>query len=171
MFTVNTPSSQTCGESHCSKRNRRDDSLTFLFYKASFRSASVKWCHVETRLGLLGHLGLHSLRRPLRCCLTDLLQQVVHLEAERLDLFVPGGQRLSSWPERKHRALSLLKLQRYREQQRGLEMIGLTLKVDDAIYLVDEAVHTTLCDHLGGDFLSLIRHTRSLIKSTLLTAI
>lgn len=110
--TVNTPSSQTCRESHCSGRDKGHDSLTFLFGKASFRSASVK-CDPEGGPCLLGHLGLHSLCRPLGCRLTDLLQQVVHLEAERLDLFVPGGQRLPSWQERKHTALRLLKRQRY----------------------------------------------------------
>lgn len=43
-----------------------------------------------------------------------------------------------------------------------LEKIRLTLKVDDAVYLVDETVHTTLCDHLGGDFLGLRTNTKSL---------
>lgn len=55
----------------------------------------------------------------------------------------------------------LLKCHRYWAQLHRLEKIILTLKVDDAVYLVDEAVHTTFCDHLGGDFFCLSTKAKS----------
>lgn len=54
-----------------------------------------------------------------------------------------------------------------------LEKIRLTLKVHDAVDLVDKAVHTALCDHLGGDFLCLrteFNHQSSLFVTLLKTS-
>lgn len=42
--------------------------------------------------GSLGHLRLHGLCCPLWCRLTNLFQQVIHLETKGLDLFVPRRQ-------------------------------------------------------------------------------
>lgn len=57
--------------------------------------------HSDSGAPSLSHLGLHGLRCPFRGCLTDLLQQVVHLEAQRLNLLVPSWQSFTSWKEKK----------------------------------------------------------------------
>lgn len=46
----------------------------------------------EFRKHSLSHLRLHGLCCPLWRRLTDLLQQVIHLETKGLDLFVPRWQ-------------------------------------------------------------------------------
>lgn len=56
----------------------------------------------------LSHLSLHRLRCPLRGCLTDLLQQVVNLEAQWLDLLVPGWQSFASCKKEPHKTKSVL---------------------------------------------------------------
>lgn len=49
----------------------------------------------------LSHLGFHRLRSPLWGSLPDLLQEIVDLEAKRLDLFVPCWEGLAGWEEDK----------------------------------------------------------------------
>lgn len=63
--------------------------------------AQLPCLHWDSRTQSLSHLGLHGLCCPLWGCLTDLLQQVVHLETQRLNLLVPSWQGFTSWKEKK----------------------------------------------------------------------
>lgn len=57
---------------------------------------------VEAVAYSLSHLRLHDLCCPLWRRLTDLLQQVIHLETKGLDLFVPRWQGFPCYTEEQH---------------------------------------------------------------------
>lgn len=143
---------------------KKNDSLTFLFHKASFRSASVK-CDLEVLRCRDASLFIGTSGPPWPVPSTPVLPDWSSPAG-----CSPGSRATGSVCPRWAAALELTgeKSQRSVTPEASeilrLEKIRLTLKVDDAVYLIDEAIHTTLCDHLGGDLLCLSTYAMSLIN-------
>lgn len=95
--------SANCVLSHSeSRRWRSEDGFCFpVLLSSPCRHSRQVTASLGLRGRSLSHLGLHGLRRPLRGCLTDLLQKVVHLETKGLNLLVPSWQSFTSCKEKK----------------------------------------------------------------------